>query len=282
MSKDKIRILNIIDNKVKDELNTNMELNDILNTFCEKFKSVECKYNESELKRIVIAHSNRVLKNAFNIIDYKIDNDKLYKNDINIEILFISLAFHDIGKVYAKDNHALYSGYIVEYLLDNNIINFKYNDYNNSVKKEILDIVINHGDKNYNKDFVSSAVKIARDADTLDENCGESLVTLALSYSKTKDKDPKKCNLNKINYSKSDAIMTLKTNKKYMDKIIKKLNDPLSVEYYKEQIECAKKEYDIKTRDTRGDYLITMDELILSIKHDDWFKDYLEIISDEI
>lgn len=282
MCRDKYIINNILDKNVKYKLTKNMELNDIINTICEKFKSPECAYNISELKNVIIGHSNRVLKNAFNIIDYKIDNNEYYKESINIELLFIAISLHDIGKAYKKENHSQYSGYIVEYLLENNIIKFKYNKYNQKIKEELIDIIVNHGDKKYNKEFVSQSVKIMRDADTLDENCGESLVDLALRYSKTKDKDAKKCNLNKINYSKSDAIMTLKTNEKYINKIIKKLNDPISINFYRDQIKLAKKEYDEKTRDTRGDYLISMDELILSIKHDDWFKEYLEIVTDEL
>ena len=75
-----------------------------------------------------------MLKNEYNIIDYKIDNNEYYKESINIELLFIAISLHDIGKVYKKENHSQYSGYIVEYLLENNIIKNKYNK-NNKKKK---------------------------------------------------------------------------------------------------------------------------------------------------
>ena len=279
---DKDMIIKNINQYLRWKLNKELNLLEIVNLFCEDYKSRFCDYSKKELTKVIIAHTNRVIKNAFDILDYESKYHEIFLSKEEIEILYIALCFHDIGKVHNKENHAIYSTIITEYLLDKEYIKLVYNKSYKHVKNCILEAISMHGNKKENKDEISYITKILRDADTLDENCGDSLVDLALLYSKGKGKtNPKKCNLNKADYSESDMIMTIRTDKKYMNKIIEKLNNPISILFYKDQIKYAKEKYQLTTRDNRGDYIISLDELIKEIENRDWMKKSLNIIKNE-
>ena len=273
-------IINKIDNYIKPKISKTMTPLEIVNVFCDEYKSQDCKYKSNELKIRIIAHTNRVIKNSFNILKYKMKYEGITFTDQEIEILYIALCFHDIGKIHDKNNHALYSTVITEYLLDNEYVKLVYNKLNNCTKNKILEAIYMHGNKKENRNEITTITKIVRDADTLDENCGESLVDLAISYNRSKGKkdEIKDCNLNKIDYSKSDAIIHFKTNEKYINKIIKKLNDPIYINFYKDQIKLAKELYNKRTKYTRGEYQINMTNFMNEIKNEEWFKKCLEII----
>lgn len=93
---------------------------------------------------------------------------------------------------------------------------------------------------------------MVRDADRLDEMCGESLLDLALSYVKNnKDIDYsnlEKANLNYIDYKLSDMIMTQRNSKETKAMIKRELNFEVDYDLYLQLLQYANEEYDRRTQ----------------------------------
>jgi len=274
-------VIDKIKRYVESKIGKPMEPFDICKLFCRYYKSNTNKYDEYELNNRIITHSSRLIDHMKKLIQYIYNYGKNVYDIKDIEILYTSICLHDIGKVHSKTNHPMYSGIISKYLIDNKYVDFKYIEPTNDDINLILEAITLHGDKK-NMDGVSNITKILRDVDTLDEICGEPLVQLALTNQKSKNrkKEIKDMNLNKIDYSISDAVMEFYTGEKCMRKVISKLNDPISEIYYRDQIKYAKDLYTKTTANTRVDYMISMKELVNEIEDSNWFKQYLEIIID--
>ena len=272
-------IINIIERDLKYRMNKNMDPLDICKLFCKHYKSEE--YDESELNIRIVTHSSRLLDHMKNIIQYQYRYGNRMIGMRDIEILYTAICFHDIGKVVCKYNHPEYSAIITRYLIDNGYVKFKYIDPSMDDVNRIIESIRSHGDKRnkINDDIIA---QILRDVDTLDEVCGEPLVKLALTTLKSNNrkKKPKEMTLNNINYNISDAVIEFHTSNKFINKVISKLNNYISILYYKDQLEFAKELYSETTADTRTDYTISLQEFMSDVQDNQWFEKYLEIIID--
>ena len=244
-------IIMILNEYVKPEIyeNYNSEI-DFYSHIIELFYNKKSKYTKTNLYSICVEHGIRVCILSELIMNYheKI-NFNTYSKDERY-IVKIAALFHDIGKLYKKKNHAKWSEVIMNYFFT---LEFKKNkNINIENCNKIRRIISYHSNKEEYRDIISDLTKVVRDADRLDEMCGESLLDLALSYVKNnKDIDYnnlEKANLNYLDYKLSDMIMAQRNSKETKAMIKRELNFEVDYDLYLQLLQYANEEYDRRTQ----------------------------------
>lgn len=222
-------IIDEIKTKIQNKLHKNMNIIELLEIICKEFNSKFQKCSKGDLIQKIIAHSYRVYLNALTIIKYLNKNEYIEIDYEDMEVLTISIMFHDIGKVFNEDNHEIYSEIIVKYLL-------KMDSYFSEEKrKRICKMILNHSHKRKKKDKIDIFTKILRDADTLDEQCGDSLYVLAITHVKNEKK-----NLNHITIkNKALQIIRERNDYNYINDIKSKINIPSVNLLYEQLLQTA-------------------------------------------
>lgn len=221
-------------------------------------------YNRDELYSVCIEHGYRVLKNSMIIMDYheKINYRHYTKNERTI--VKIAAIFHDIGKVYKKKKHEKWSFIIMNELFKKKL---EYHNETRLTKRDIskiLEIINMHGNKTEFRDDICILCKIVRDADSMDETCGDSLVDLALANIIKSNSEyngfKQITNLNKLSYKYSDLVMEDMNSDYQKNRIKRKLNILVNYDLYVLMLNYANEEYDKRTQyhRNRGKYEIQL------------------------
>lgn len=244
-------IIKILEEYVKPNLNNNyIDEIDFYSHIIDLFYNKKSKYTKTNLYSICVEHGIRVCILSELIMNY---HEKINFNTYSTDdryIVKIAALFHDIGKLYKKKKHSKWSGIIMNYFFT---LEFKKNkNINLDECNEIHHIISYHSDKEEYIDIISDLTKVVRDADRLDEMCGESLLDLALSYVKNnKDIDYnnlEKANLNYLDYKLSDMIMTQRNSKETKAMIKRELNFEVDYDLYLQLLQYANEEYDRRTQ----------------------------------
>ena len=231
---------------------TNMYINDdnsILN-IVEDMYTDKCKYEEDYYFHVCYRHAIRVRDNARKIIKYH--EDKGYRKYTIKEKIIVDIAalYHDIGKIFKKKHHNYWSVVIFNYLVEN--IEIRDTRLTKDMIKEINECILYHCKKTKYRDKISILTKILRDADRMDEMCGESLLHLAASYINNCDPDGESksisdLNLNFMNYTKSDLIINNRNLQMTKDMMKKEINMEINYELYLELLNEVTEVYDRMT-----------------------------------
>lgn len=222
-------IYNNIENNVMSNLYKGMKIENFLEKIIINFNTNK---DNLVLKNTIINHGVRVYRNAIIIMNNLCKTKKMVFSDNDKKVIFIGCLLHDIGKLYSKENHHLYSTIIIDYILK------KDNNMSKDMLNSILEIVFFHSSKNKRRDKISPLAKILRDADLFDENCGQSLLVLLVSNIKNKHN-----NLNFIDYTKSTRLLKEKMNPSYKAKIEEKINIESNKKLYNDLLWDAMSKY---------------------------------------
>lgn len=212
----------------------------------------ESKYNFNDLVSICIHHGFRVWCICETIIKYHEDIGFRKYTNHEKEIIKIAALFHDIGKTFKKTDHAKWGSIIMEYLFELEYSRNNKYSLSTSTMSEIINIIKFHGSKEKYRDRISDLTKVVRDADRLDEMCGESLLDLALSYVKNnkeiKYNKLEKANLNYLDYKLSDMIMAQRNSEETKAMIKRELNFDVDYDLYLQLLHYANEAYDRRTQ----------------------------------
>ena len=215
-------IINQFNQYILPKLYKNIKINKCLEIIIDNFESDLSIEDKNILKNKIINHTNRVYKNMKIIINNLELRNCIFLSDYEIFILNTACLLHDIGKVYKNKNHNLYSAFIAEYLLSTD------GRFDKNTINDILEIIYYHNKKDKNKSDVNILIKILRDADLFDENCGDSLLYLVISHIKNKDDD-----LNNLNVKKAKILLRQKMSDENRKEIESKINTPGGKELYR-------------------------------------------------
>jgi len=210
--------------------------------FIDDFYTDKCKYDEEYYFHTCYRHSIRVRDNVRTIVEYHESTGfRKYSREEKL-ILEIAALYHDVGKMFKKKHHNYWSVVIFNYLIEN--MEIKDIRLTDKMVKEINECILYHNHKTKYRDKISVLVKIIRDADRMDEMCGNSLLELATSYiinEKSFDDEP---NLNHLDYTQSDMIINTRNDKVTKEMMEEELNMKINYELYLQLLNKANEQYD--------------------------------------
>lgn len=224
-----LRIKKEIDRNVINNLYKEMTIEHFLEKIVLNFNKDN---NDHVMRNKIMSHGRRVYNNAKVIIGDLEMNHGIALCEEDKRYLFYSCIFHDIGKLYSSSNHALYSTFMMEYILTT----LKIVDGDKLYK--VLEPILFHSNKTKRKNKISLNAKILRDSDLFDENCGESLFRLLLTNIKNKQSD-----FNTIDFHRSTLLLKNKINHSHKTKIIEKINIETNITLYNNLLYSAMEQY---------------------------------------